>query len=107
MSWVFELYEKGIITKEDTDGLELTWGNRDTLNKLIRKLAYREGIGNLLADGMFEATKKIGHNSDYYLTQIKGQPSLEPFRIPKGWALAVSTSPVAGRHLRGSTYGSN
>ncbi|MBA7562038.1 hypothetical protein ES695_16340 [Candidatus Atribacteria bacterium 1244-E10-H5-B2] len=107
LSWVFELYEKGIITKKDTDGLELDWGNSKTLIKMIKKLAYREGIGDLLADGMAEAAKKIGRNSEYYLIQVKGQPSIEPFRIPKGWALAVSTSPVAGRHLRGATMGSN
>ena len=107
LSWVFELYEKGIITKEDTDGLELNWGNDESLIKMIKKLAYREGIGNLLADGMVEAAKKIGHKSEYYLIQVKGQPSIEPFRIPKGWALAVCTSPVAGRHLRGATMGSN
>lgn len=107
LSWVFELYEKGIITKKNTDGLELTFGNGGALNILIKKLAYREGIGDLLADGMIEAAHKISHNSDYYLIQVKGQPSLEPFRIPKGWSLAVSTSPVAGRHLRGATMGSN
>lgn len=107
LSWVFELYEKGIITKKDTDGLELDWGNSEALIKMIKKLAYREGIGDLLADGMVEAAKKIGRNSEYYLIQVKGQPSIEPFRIPKGWALAVSTSPIAGRHLRGATMGSN
>jgi len=107
LSWIFELYEKGIITKKDTDGLELNWGNSDALIKMIKKLAYREGIGNLLADGMVEAAKKIGHKSEYYLIHVKGQPSIEPFRVPKGWALAVSTSPVAGRHLRGATMGSN
>jgi len=107
LSWVFELYEKGIISQKDTDGLELTWGNGDALNKLIKKLAYREGIGDLLADGMIEAAKKIGHHSEYYLIQVKGQPSIESFRIPKGWALGVSTSPVGGRHLRGATRGSN
>ena len=106
LSWVFELYEKGIINKKDTDGLELDWGNGEALIKMIKKLAYREGIGDLLADGMVEAAKKIGRNSEYYLIQVKGQPSIEPFRIPKGWALAVSTSPVAGRHLRGATMGS-
>mgnify|MGYP001028753349 CR=1 FL=1 len=106
LSWIFECYEKGFITKEDTDGLELTWGNGSALNELIRKLAYREGIGDLLADGMIETARKIGHNSEYYLIHIKGQPSIEPFRIPKGWGLAVSTSPVAGKHLRGATMGS-
>ena len=107
LSWVFELYEKGIITKKDTDGLELDWGNSEALIEMIKKLAYREGIGDLLADGMVEAAKKIDRNSEYYLIQVKGQPSIEPFRIPKGWALAVSTSPVAGRHLRGATMGSD
>jgi aldehyde:ferredoxin oxidoreductase len=107
LSWVFELYEKGIINKQDTDGIELKWGDGEILIKMIKKLVYREGIGDLLADGMLEASKKFGNNSDYYLIQVKGQPSIEPFRIPKGWALAVSTSPVAGRHLRGATKGSN
>lgn len=107
LAWVFELYEKGIITKRETNGLELTWGNGDALHKLIKMLAYREGIGDLLADGMVEAAEKIGHGSQYYLIQVKGQPSIEPFRIPKAWALAVSTSPVAGRHLRGATMGSS
>jgi aldehyde:ferredoxin oxidoreductase len=106
LSWVFELYEKGIITKEDTGGLELKWGNSESLIKMIKKLAYREGIGDLLADGIIEAAEKIGHHSEYYHIHVKGQPSIEPFRVPKGWALAVSTSPVAGRHLRGATMGS-
>jgi aldehyde:ferredoxin oxidoreductase len=106
LSWIFELYEKGIITRKDTDGLELQWGDGNALIQMIKKLAYREGIGDLLADGIVEAARKIGHNSESYLIQVKGQPSIEPFRVPKGWALAVSTSPVAGRHLRGATMGS-
>jgi aldehyde:ferredoxin oxidoreductase len=106
LAWVFECYERGILSKKDTDGLELTWGNGAALNKLIEKLAYRDGIGDLLADGMIEAAAKIGGGSAYYLSHIKGQPSIEPFRIPKGWALAVATSPVAGRHMRGATAGS-
>ena len=106
LSWVFELYEKGLITKEDTDGLELDWGNSQSLIAMIKKLAYREGIGDLLADGIIEAARRIGHDTEYYHIQVKGQPSIEPFRVPKGWALAVSTSPVAGRHLRGATMGS-
>lgn len=106
LAWLFELYEKGIITKEDTDGLELTWGNGDAVIELMRKMAYREGCGDLFADGMIEAAQKIAQNSEYYLVHMNGQPSLEPFRIPKGWGLAVATSPVAGRHLRGSSVGS-
>lgn len=105
LAWVFECFERGLIDRKDTDGIELNWGNGEALIALMRKVVYREGIGDLLADGMVEAAKKIGQGSEYYLTQIKGQPSIEPFRIPKGWALGVCTSPVAGRHLRGATRG--
>jgi aldehyde:ferredoxin oxidoreductase len=105
LAWVFECYERGFIDQKDTDGLKLTWGNGEALIQLMRKLAYREGIGDLLADGMVEAAQKIGKGSDYYLIHVKGQPSIEPFRVPKGWGLGVSTSPVAGRHLRGTVRG--
>jgi len=106
LSWVFECYERGYINKTDTQGLELKWGDGDALVAMIKKLTYREGIGDLLADGMLEAARKIGHDSEYLLIHMKGQPSIEPFRVPKGWGLAVATSPICGRHLRGSTQGS-
>ncbi len=105
ISWAFELYEKGILSKGDTYGLELDWGNSKSFLEMLKKLSYREGLGDWLADGILEAAKRIGKNSQYYGIHIKGQPSIEPFRVPKGWALAVSTSPVAGRHLRGATMG--
>ncbi|SDP79211.1 aldehyde ferredoxin oxidoreductase C-terminal domain-containing protein [Desulforhopalus singaporensis] len=107
LAWIFECYENGYITKDDTGGVELNWGDGDALVAMIKKLAYRQGIGDLLADGMLEAAKTIGHNSEYLLAHMKGQPSIEPFRVPKGWGLAVATSPICGRHLRGSTQGSH
>jgi aldehyde:ferredoxin oxidoreductase len=105
LAWVFECYEREFVDQKDTDGLKLEWGSGEALIGLMRKLAYREGIGNLLADGMVEAAKKIGRGSEYFLAHLKGQPSIEPFRIPKGWGLGVATSPVAGRHLRGAIRG--
>lgn len=105
LAWLFECYEQGLIGPDETDGLGLTWGNGPALIELARRLAYREGIGDLIADGLVEAARDIGHGADYLLSHIKGQPSMEPFRIPKGWGLGVVTSPVAGRHLRGSVAG--
>jgi aldehyde:ferredoxin oxidoreductase len=102
LAWAFECYEKGLLTSAETDGLQLKWGNTEVILKTIKKLAYREGIGDLLANGPIEASKKVGRESEYFARHMKGQPSIEPFRIPKGWALSVATSPVAGRHLRGS-----
>ncbi len=53
-----ECYEKGLLTKEDTDGLELKFGNKEVIPILIEKIAKREGIGNLLAEGSKRASKK-------------------------------------------------
>ena len=105
LAWAIECYEKGFITQADTDGLELHFGDGRVLLRLMDMLVYRRAIGDLLANGMVEAARKIGQGSEYYLSHVKGQPSIEPFRIPKGWGLGVATSPVAGRHLRGSTRG--
>ncbi len=105
-AWAYECFEKGLLTEKDTDGLALRWGNGDALVGLVRKIAYREGVGDLLARGPVEAARQLGGGSDYFAINVKGQPSIEPFRIPKGWGLGVATSPVAGRHLRGSLLGS-
>ena len=104
-SWAFECYEKGLLTEKDTDGLKLEWGNVEAYIELLRKLAYREGIGDFLAQGVREASRQLGRGSGGFAVHVKGQGSIEPFRIPKGWALGVSTSPVAGRHLRGTSIG--
>jgi aldehyde:ferredoxin oxidoreductase len=105
ISWGFECYEKGLITKKDTGGLELEWGNVDAFVNLLEKLAYRQGFGDFLAQGVKEASKQLGKGSEWFAIHVKGQDSIEPFRIPKGWALGVTTSPVAGRHLRGTSIG--
>jgi len=102
LSWSFECYQRGLLTKADTDGLELEWGNEDAMIKLEEKLAYREGFGDFLADGVVEASRRLGKGSEEFAIHMKGQDSAEPYRIAKGWGFAVSTSPVAGRHLRGA-----
>jgi len=102
LSWAFECYEKGLLTKKDTDGLELTWGNEDAMIKMVQKLARREGIGDFLADGVKEASRKLGKGSERFAIHMKGQDSVDPYRVRKGFSLGLSTSPVAGRHLRGA-----
>jgi aldehyde:ferredoxin oxidoreductase len=104
-AFAFECYEKGILTKKETDGLALEWGNADSFISLLKKIANREGIGDLLAEGGRAAAQKLGKDAEVLAVHVKGQDSIEPFRVPKGWALGVVTSPVAGRHLRGSTIG--
>jgi len=103
IAWAFELYEKGILSKDDTDGLELKWGDSEVILNLIKKLAYREGIGELLAKGVLEASKIIGSSSEYYAIHIKGQELAEGIRSAKGWALGIITATRGGGHLNGAT----
>lgn len=102
ISWAFECYERGLITRADTDGLELTWGNYSAMVALLEKLARREGFGDFLADGAVRAAQRLGKGSEQFVIAVKGQDSLDGVRINKGWGLGVVLSPVAGRHLRGS-----
>ena len=102
MSWAYEAYEKGVLSKEDTDGLELKWGDGEVALELYDKIAYREGFGDFLADGVKEAAEKLGKGSEEFAMHIKNQPNLDDSRISKGWGLGVTTSPIGGRHLRGA-----
>jgi aldehyde:ferredoxin oxidoreductase len=63
MGFVMEAYEKGILTKQDLDGLEMSWGNASAVARLIEKIARREGIGDVLADGVMRAAARIGRGA--------------------------------------------
>ncbi|MFC2032009.1 aldehyde ferredoxin oxidoreductase family protein [Chloroflexota bacterium] len=104
ISWAFECYEKGLLTKQDTDDLELEWGNDNAWIKLTENIAYRKGLGNLLADGVLIASRKLGKGSEKFAIHCKQQDSFDGMRgVALGYALGVATSPVAGRHLRGAS----
>ena len=60
MGFAAELFQRGILTKEDVDGLKLKWGNTDAFAALVKKIAFREGIGDVLAEGTYRAALKIG-----------------------------------------------
>lgn len=72
VTWMMECYEKGLIAKEDLDGIDLTWGNLEAICALLKKVAYREGIGNILADGLKFAPDKIGKGTQKYAMTGKG-----------------------------------
>ncbi len=60
IAWLMECYEKRILTREDTDGLEMTWGNSEAAMAMLRKIANREGFGAVLAEGVMRAAQHIG-----------------------------------------------
>ncbi len=102
IGWAMELYEKGILTQKHTDGLDLTWGNDETVIELIHKIAKREGIGDILADSPLEAAKRIGKESLPYLIHVKGMSNLHSDERPTpALALNVAVSSRGSDHLRG------
>ncbi|MFC1990903.1 aldehyde ferredoxin oxidoreductase family protein [Chloroflexota bacterium] len=102
LGWAFECYERGILTKKDTDGLELRWGDAETVEKLIRKMAYREGFGDLLAKGAKEAAKIIGGDAMKYAIYIKdSEPNMHDWR-PKWGVLMGQITASAGPCWQGS-----
>jgi aldehyde:ferredoxin oxidoreductase len=73
IAFAMECYEKGIITKEDTGGIDLTWGNHRAIVAMTEKVAKREGLGDILADGVKVAAKKLGKGAEQYAVHIGGQ----------------------------------
>ena len=101
-TWASECYEHGIITEEDTGGLNLTWGNSDAIIQLIHQVAHREGFGDIIAEGEKRAPQIIQRNSADYSYHIKGLSLVSDPRIRKYWGLAMMTNTRGGEHLRAS-----
>ena len=98
-----EWYEKGLITKDDTDGIDLSWGNAEGAIEMINKVAKREGFGNVLAEGALRAAEQVGQGADRYVTtHSKGMSQgTADARTLKGYALSHATSTRGADHLRG------
>jgi len=97
-----ECYERGLL--KETDGLELRFGNHEVLEDLIRRIATRSGVGDLLADGVRAAANKIGGDAHRFAMEVKGLelPAYDP-RGAWGMALAYATACRGGCHLKGWT----
>jgi len=102
ISWAMELYEEGILTKEQTDGLDLRFGNDEALLEMVHRICTRKGwLGDTLADGGIPASEKIGKNSFDYLIQVKGMSNLHSDeRATPALALNVATASRGSDHLR-------
>ncbi|MDX9787879.1 MAG: aldehyde ferredoxin oxidoreductase family protein [Desulfobacterales bacterium] len=104
MSWAAELYQRGILTKEECDGLELTWGNEDVFLELMRKIAYRDGIGDVLACSYEEAANRIGKDSQKYQPIITKLDTSECPRARYDVALSHLISNRGGDHNKALPY---
>ncbi|OGP92624.1 MAG: aldehyde ferredoxin oxidoreductase [Deltaproteobacteria bacterium RBG_16_48_10] len=102
ISWAMELYELGILTSKETDGLDLRFSNDEALLEMVRRIAFREGfLGNALAEGGILASEIIGKNSFDYLIQVKGVSNLHSDeRATPALALNIATASRGSDHLR-------
>jgi len=107
LAFSFELYQRGILAKTETDGLELTWGNYHVALELMRRIAYREGyLGETLAHGVKGAAEIIGRGSSRYGVHVKGMtPAPLDARAVKVYNFRYAVSPRGGDHLRISAPG--
>ena len=102
ISWAMELYELGILTDKETDGLELRFGNDEALLEMVKRICFRKGwLGDTLAEGGIIASEKIGKNSFDYLIQVKGLNNLHSDeRATPALALNIATASRGSDHLR-------
>jgi aldehyde:ferredoxin oxidoreductase len=98
LSWAMECFEKGVFTTEDTDGIELRFGNADAMIAMLKKTLNREGFGDYLADGSAKAADRLGKGHEYLLT-VKGQelPAHMP-HVKRGLGLIYAANPFGADH---------
>jgi aldehyde:ferredoxin oxidoreductase len=102
IAFAMELYQRGIITKADMGGLELSWGNEDAAIELIHKISVREGFGDILAEGSVKAAKKIGKGAEKYVMATKGMDlmAMDLRSADRGYTFGYLTNPRGGDNLK-------
>lgn len=102
IQWAMECHQREL--DFDRDGLDLSWGNADAVISLIEKIAYRQGLGDLLAEGVKRASEVIGQNSEDWAIQAKGlEQSRVETRSAFSYALAFMVNPRGPDHLMTET----
>ncbi len=103
VAYAIECYEKGLITSQQTGGLELTWGNYKDIIRLVKMMIAREGIGDTLADGVRKAVERLGKETNEYAMNIGGQePGMHDPRLDPQLAVHMAADPAPGKHTIGS-----
>lgn len=103
ISFAMECYEKGLITRSDTQGLDLTWGNSAAMLEMVRRIGEREGVGELLGEGVRLAAERIGGLAPEYAIHAKGLefPAHDP-RAANGIAVQYATGSIGATHFEAS-----
>ncbi len=104
IAWAIELYEKGQLSRNETSGLELNWGNMNAVLQLIEMIAYRRGFGAVLADGVAKAAEKLGKGAEIAF-HVKGLEMIQADpRGLKGYGLGFAVASRGADHLRSEPF---
>ena len=100
IAFAMECYENGLISDKETGGLKLKFGNAEALVRMVEMIGRREGLGDLLAEGVKRASEKIGKDSERFAMHVKGQeiPMHEP-RFKKALGVGYAVSPTGADHM--------
>jgi aldehyde:ferredoxin oxidoreductase len=105
ISWAMECHERGLLSAEDAGGLDLSWGNRETIETLITEVAFRRGFGDLLADGVRRAAERIGRGTEALALHSKGLEIFQAdIRTIKAYGLGNAVSSRGADHLRSEPW---
>ncbi len=102
ISLAMELYKAGVITRKETDGVVLEWGDYETMIELIHKIARRKGFGNMLAEGHYNMSRILGKDAERLCVHVKGLHRSSFWFMNYAWGLTLATSTRGADHLRGS-----
>ena len=105
VAFAFECFEHGLISKEDTGGIELRWGDHRAMNAMMEKLARREDFGDVLALGVMRAAEKLGQEAVPFAIHCGGQelPNHDP-RYEPGMGVIYKMDATPGRHTQACQY---
>ena len=105
VAFAMEAYERGLLTKSGTGGLDLAWGNAEAMIETIHAIARRQGIGALLADGVREAARRLGPEAETMAIHVKGMEV--PYHDPRAFVSMAANYATASRgacHLEAISY---
>lgn len=100
IAFAMECYERGIINKKDTEGIDLRFSNSEAMINLIEMIAKREGIGDILAKGSKRAAKKFGKGAERFAVEVKGEElAMHDGRVKGMVGFAYAVSPIGADHV--------
>jgi aldehyde:ferredoxin oxidoreductase len=105
IGWAMECAQRGLLTREDLGGLDFTWGNRETIEKIVRMIVRREGIGDAFAEGTRSLARRFGRGTEEYAFHVKGLDMIcgDP-RGLKAFGLTYAIASRGADHLRAEPF---